>query len=54
MRILKQDKIAEILNKLQGITTVIDICQQEKIPSKKLLRIAKRDLKKAITLLGGF
>ena len=44
---------AAMLNKLQGITTFVDLCLEGKEPTKKLLRIARRDLKKLERLIRG-
>ena len=54
MKLSKSIKIkAEMLNKLQSITTFVDLILEEKKPSGKLLRIARRDLKKLESLIRG-
>ena len=53
MKVSKKDEVkAEILNKLQGINTLLEQWEQEKRPSLRLLQIARRDLEKALALIG--
>jgi len=53
MKLSKKDETkAKILNKLQSINTLLEQWEQEKKPSLRLLRIAKRDLEKALALIG--
>jgi hypothetical protein len=53
-KLSKSNKIqAELLNKLQCITTFVDLSLEGKQPSEKLLRIARRDLKKLERLIRG-
>jgi len=52
MRLSKQDKTkAEIANKLQSTHTLLELWQKGEVPSEKLLKITKKDLKKAIGLI---
>lgn len=54
MELSKSNKIqAEMLNKLQSITTFVDLRLEGKRSSEKLLRIARRDLKKLERLIRG-
>lgn len=52
MKLSKSIKIqAEMLNKLQSITTFVELSLEGKEPSEEFLRIAKRDLKELESLI---
>ena len=48
----KNELTAELRNKLQAVTTILDFLEQGKKPSKKLIDQAKKDLANIRTMVG--